>query len=77
MTQQLGKYLKVHSRNGMHIMFNDDHLLVPVVDIVQAYRYTQGNVTCVSNNVAGVGLQFLANQANQMEVIIRNSKSVC
>ena len=41
-------------------MSNDDHLLVPVVDIVLAYRNNQGNVTCVFNVAAGVGLQFLA-----------------
>ena len=60
----IGKYLKVHSTSGTHTMSNDDYLLlVPVVDIVPAYQYTQGNVTCVSN-VAGVGLQFLA-QSNR------------
>ena len=45
------------------MMSNDDHLLVPIVDIVLACQYTQGNVTCVSN-VASVGLQFLA-QSNK------------
>ena len=38
---------------------NDDNPLVPALDIVSANQYTQRNVTCVSN-VAGVGLQFLA-----------------
>ena len=65
----LGKYLKVHSTSGTHTMSNDDYLLlVPVVDIVPAYQYTQGNVTCVSN-VAGVGLQFLA-QSNGGEYFL-------
>ena len=41
--------------SSTHMMSNDDNLLVPVVDIVLAYRYTQGNVTYVSN-VAGMGL---------------------
>ena len=58
---RLCKYLKVDSTSGTggtRMISNCDHLLVPVVGIVLAYRYTQGNVTCVSN-VAGVGLQFL------------------
>ena len=37
--------------------------MVPVLDIVTAYLYSQGNVTCFSN-VAGMGLQFLA-QSNR------------
>ena len=42
------------------------YLLVPALDIVQAYyRHIQRNVTCVSN-VAGVGLQFLS-QSNRVE----------
>ena len=40
--------------------------LVPVVNIVPDCQNTQENVTCLSN-VAGVGLQDLANQANQTE----------
>ena len=47
-------------------MSNDDHLLVPVVNIAPDCQYTQENVTCLSN-VAGVGLQNLASQANQTE----------
>ena len=47
------------------MMSNDDNLLVPALDIVPAYRYTQRNVTCVSN-VAGVGLQVLS-QSNGVE----------
>ena len=48
-------------------MSNDDHQLVPVVNIVPDCQYTQENVTCLSN-VASVGLQGLArNQANQTE----------
>ena len=37
-----------------HIMSNDDHSLVPALDKVMAYQYTQGNVTCASKNVTGV-----------------------
>ena len=40
--------------------------LVPVVNIVPDCQNTQENVTGLSN-VAGVGLQDLANQANQTE----------
>ena len=47
------------------MMSNDDHILVPALDILPAYRYTQRNVSCVSN-VAGVGLQFLS-QSNGVE----------
>ena len=47
-------------------MSNDDHLLVPIENIAPDCQYTQENVTCLSN-VAGVGLQDLANQANQTE----------
>jgi hypothetical protein len=59
-TRWLSKYLKVYSSSGTRIMSNDDHLLVPVVDIVPAYRNTQGNVTCVSN-LAGVGFAIPRN----------------
>ena len=59
MTRQLSKYLKVHSTSGTHMMSNDDHLLVPILDILPAFRYAKGNVTFVSN-VACVGFQFLA-----------------
>ena len=71
MTLRFGKYLKVHSMSGTRIMFNDDHLLVPVVDIVLAYRYTQGNVSCVSNPV-GVGLRFLAQSHGRKYFAIAN-----
>jgi len=48
-------------------MSNDDHQLVPVVNIVPDCQNTQENVTYLSN-VAGVGLQDLVvNQANQTE----------
>jgi hypothetical protein len=45
---------------------SDDHLLVPFMNIAPDCQYTQENVTCQSN-VAGMGLQDLANQANQAE----------
>ena len=48
-------------------MFNDDHLLVPVVNLVPDCQYTLENDTCLSN-VAGMGsLQDLANRTNQTE----------
>ena len=47
-------------------MFNHDHQRVPVVNIVPDCQYTQEHVTCLSN-VAGMGLQDLANQVNQTE----------
>ena len=47
-------------------MSNDDHLLVPVVNIVPGCQYTQENVTCLTD-VSGVTLQDLANRANQTE----------
>ena len=50
-TRRLGKYLKAHSTSGTCMMSNED--------IVPAYWYPKGNVTCVSNE-DGVGLQFLA-----------------
>ena len=66
-TRRLSKYLKVHPRSGTRTgMSNDDHLLVPVVNIAPDCQYTQENVTCYSN-VASVGLHDLANQANQTE----------
>ena len=40
--------------------------LVPVENIKPDCQYTQENITCLYN-VAGVGLQDLANQANQTE----------
>ena len=55
-------------------MSNDNHLLVPIVDIVLAYQYTQGNITFVSN-VASVVLQFLA-QSNGDKQVFCNSQSV-
>ena len=42
-------------------MCNDDHLLVPIVNIVPDCQYNQENVTCLSH-VAGVSLQDLANR---------------
>ena len=46
-TRRLGKYLKVHPRSGTRTgMSNDDHLLVPVVNIAPDCQYTQENVTC-------------------------------
>ena len=65
MTRRLGKYLKVHSRRGTHI-FNDDHLLVPNMNMVPDCQYTQENVLCLSN-VPSIGLQDLANRTNEME----------
>ena len=64
-TRQLGKYLKAHSRSSAH-MSNDDHLLVPIVNIVRDCQYTQENIICLSN-VAGMDLNDLANHANQTE----------
>ena len=53
-------------------MSNDDHLLVPIVNIPPDCQYTQENVTCLFN-VVGMGLQDLANQANQTEELYPHS----
>ena len=55
-------------------MSYDDHQLVPVVNIVPDCQYTQENVTFLSN-VASVGLQDLANQANQQRNVIHVHQS--
>jgi hypothetical protein len=60
---------EVHSRSGTCVSY-DNHLLAPVVDSVTGTRVlaiTQENFKCVSI-VAGVGLQDLANRANQISV---------
>ncbi len=56
-----------HLRSGTRI-FNDDHPLVTLMKKVLDCQYTQEeNVTPCLSYVAGVGLQDLANQANQTE----------
>ena len=60
---------EVHSRSGMRAS-NDNHLPLWIVDMVTGTRVpaiTQEIFKCVSR-VAGVGLQDLANWANQILV---------
>ena len=60
---------EVLSRSGMRVS-NDNHLPAPIVDMVLAYWRTGDHTRkfkCVSS-VAGVGLQDLANRANQISV---------
>ena len=60
---------EVHSHSGMRVS-NDNHLPLPVVDMVKGTgvpESTQEIFKCVSS-VAGVGLQDLANRANQISV---------
>ena len=64
---EIAKYIyrECASLYDVYVLSNDDNLLVPELDIVPAYRYTQRNATHVSN-MGGVGLQFLS-QSNGVE----------